>query len=474
MRNKNVQMSFLDIYNTVSKSMEEQKPALIRLLDEHLDFDKLIPASFYHAFYRRVGRTHIYRLDSFIRALILQKLLGLSQDALLIRVLHCSRELREFCEFQKVPDASQFTRFRENYCDELSKMFEHLVDITERICREIDEKKSDYLIYDTTGIELPVAENDPKFLSTKLKQAKKYAKANPDYDPYKGVYKLLPAASLTNPDARQQYINGHFCYAVKMGIVTNGLGICRHISFFDEDFRNRHPEIDLTASESPDLDKELGDSTSLRPVLTDFFSAHKAFSYGTFLGDSAFDSYDTYTMLKKEFHFCRACIPLNSRNSKTQSGCFNAEGTPVCPVDGTPFLFLGKSGGKHRSMRFKWVCHKSVPKGTSRVCSCEHPCTASSYGKCVYTYPNKDFRLYPGIPRDTEHWNNLYRHRVLVERTINLLKDTFVLDARKSHRTVSAKADAFLAGIVQLVGVLLANALHRPECIKSIRRLMAG
>ena len=38
-------------------------------------------------------------------------------------------------------------------------MFEHLVEITEPVCREIDPKKADYLMYDTTGIERNVNAN---------------------------------------------------------------------------------------------------------------------------------------------------------------------------------------------------------------------------------------------------------------------------------------------------------------------------
>ena len=474
MRNSAVQMTLWDIYNGVSESIEEQKPELIRLLEEHIDFSSLIPNDFNRAFYRRMGRSHIYHLESFVRALVLQKLLGISSDALLITILHCCKELREFCGFSKVPDASQFSRFRGNFCEQLAKMFEYLVELTEPICREINAKKADYLIYDTTGLELAVAENNPKFFNAKLKEAKKFSKTVPGYDPYKGVYSLLPSASKTNPDAKQQYINGHFCYATKIGIVTNGLGICRHIEFFDDEFHYRHPEIVTLSSDNPDETKEIGDSISLKPVLSDFFSAHPNFSYGTFIGDSALDSYENYALLKNEFGFQRACIPMNSRNSKIQDANFDDAGKPVCPIDRTPFLYLGKSGGKNRSQRFKWVCPKSVQKGGTRVCTCENPCTDSTYGKCVYTYPDKNFRLYPGIPRNTEHWDNLYRHRVTVERTINLLKDTFVLDARKSIRSSSAKADTYLAGIVQLIGVLLANALHKPECIKSVRKLIAS
>lgn len=94
-------------------------------------------------------------------------------------------------------------------------MFEHLVDITEPICRRINTKKADYLIYDTTGIEANVSENNPKFFSTKLKEAKKLAKGNDGYNPYLGVYSLLPSESKTNPEIRQQYINGHFVMPLK-------------------------------------------------------------------------------------------------------------------------------------------------------------------------------------------------------------------------------------------------------------------
>ena len=462
-----------DIYNGVSEAIEQHKPQLIRLLEEHIDFDKLIPVNFKLAFYRHMGRKHKYHLESYIRAFVVQKLLGIPKDTLFLSVLRLSAELRDFCGFDKVQDASQLTRFRENYKSYLAEMFEHLVDLTESICREIDAKKADYFIYDTTGIELPVAENNPKFFNSKLREAKKLAKSNPNFDPYKAVYAFLPEASRTNPDARQQYINGHFCYATKVGIVTNGLGICRHIAFFDDDFRKRHPEVCSPKTDNPDSDKEIGDSVSLKPVLSDFRAAHPTIDFKTFIGDSSFDSYDIYAMFKNDFSFERTCIPMNPRNSKASSAHFDASGTPICPVSGMPFTFLGKSGGKNRSSRFKWVCPGSVQKGSSRVCCCDHPCTDSSYGKCVYTYPDKDFRLYPGVPRATDHWNNLYRHRVAIERTINIFKDSFVLDSGESHRTVTVKADLFLAGITQLIGVLLADALHKPQFIKSVRRLIA-
>jgi len=471
-----MQMSLFDTYNDVCSAMENDTPKFLTLLEEHIDFNKLIPNEFFWAFYSRFGRPREFRLESFIRFFVLQKSLGIMYDQTLLTILKLSRELRAFCGFDKVPDASKITRFKQDFVDYISKVFDNLVEITEPICREINAKKADYLIYDSTGLEAFVAENNPKFLSSKLNQAKKLSKKNPDLKPHALAYSLLPDTSKANPSVKQQYINGHFCYAHKAGILTNGLGIARGISFFDEDFKRKHPDVVSKKTNNPDLDKELGDSVSLRPVLADFFEAHPNFSYKTFLGDSAFDSYDNYKMLRDQFHFDRMAIPLNKRNSAASHSDFDDNGTPVCPIDKTPFSFHGISGGKNHSKRFKWVCHKSerVSKSSKRALSCDTPCTDSSYGRCVYTYPDKNLRLYPGIPRGTEHWDNLYRHRVYIERTIYTFKYTLGVAFRRSFSQRTAKADLFLAGITQLIGVVLAHAINKPHLYKSIRKLVCA
>lgn len=468
-------MSLLDTYDDVCSAINENKPAFLAMLEEHIKLQELIPLKFYLAFNRHFGRPRNYSLESFLRFFILQKTLGVS-DATLLTLLKICGELRDYCKFDKVPDASKITRFRQDFVVYIQMVFDKLVEITEPICRELDAKKADYLIYDSTGIEAYVAENNPKFLNSKLTQAKKLAKKNPDLNPHALAYSLLPETSNTNPFVKQQYINGHFCYAHKVGILTNGLGIVRGLYFFDENFKHKHPEIVSKKTDNPELDKEIGDCVSLNPVLSDFFAAHPSFSYKTFLGDAAFDSYDNYKMLRNDFGFERMCIPLNLRCSSSKHADFDENGTPVCPKDKTPFTFLGVCGGKNRSKRFKWVCHKSakMPKSSKRACSCDNPCTDSSYGRCVYTYPDKNLRLYPGIPRGTEHWNNLYRHRVLIERTICILKETFGVADRKSFSSRSAKADLLFAGITQLVGVMLAKAINKPHLFKSVRKLLAA
>ena len=473
MRKKTVQMSLYDTCNDVFSAMEDNKPKFLEMLEEHIDFDKLIPTVFYWAFYRRFGRPREYSLESFLRYCVLQKVLGIECDSTFLAILRMSTELREYCGFETVPDASKITHFRQDFVDYIQMVFDNLVEITEPICREINAKKADYLIYDTTGIEAHVAENNPKFLNAKLNQAKKLSKNNPELNPHALAYSTMPETAEANPFVKQQYINGHFTYAFKAGMLTNGIGIVRDIAFFDEDFKREHPEVVSQKTDNPGLDKEIADSVSLRPVLSDFFETHPSFSYKTFLGDSAFDSYDNFKMLRDEFHFDRVAIPLNPRNSSSAHSDFDENGTPVCPIDKTPFTCLGVCRGQNRSERFKWVCHKSEPVANSRACTCDTPCTDSSYGRCVYTYPSKDFRLYPGIPRGTEHWDNLYKHRVLIERSIYLIKEPLGGASRKSLSMRSAKADLLLAGITQLVGVVLAHAICKPHLYKSVRKLIA-
>jgi len=450
-------------------------------LKEYIKLETLIPQEFRKAYYKDEGRPRGNKLESFIWFFLLKNMSGIVDDTAFIWVLRNSRELFEFCELKKAPEPSDITTFRERFVGCIELMFYNLVDITEPMCKEINEKKSGYTIYDTSGILANVKENNPKFLNTKLDQAKKYAQKNPGYDPYKGVYSLLPETAGANPNVKQQHINGHFCYAQKFGIITNGLGIVRHISFFDERFKAKHPEIVCAKTDDPDLDKEIADSKSLKPVLSDFYEIHPHFKYyHTFLGDASFDVYDIYTMLRNDFHFQRMCIPANPRNSASAYKFFDENGTPICPLDNKPFIFLSICRGKNRSERFKYVCHKSQPikkfrNGKpyyTRFCTCDTPCTDKPYGKCTYTYPHKNLRLYPGLPRGDIHWKNLYRHRTLVERTINIIKDDFGAGRHKSFSVFSAKAELFFAAITQLVGVILAVALKKPEFFKSVRKLI--
>jgi hypothetical protein len=462
MRKKFVQISLLDTYQSVEDRLAHNKPELFRLLDEHLDWDALIPDTFYTAFYQRFGRKRRYELESFLRALFLQRIFHYVEDSQLLNTLRFSYEMRDYCGFDKVPDASKLTRFKQNFCNHIRDVFEQLVDLTEPICRVMDAVLADLLIFDTTGIESYVAENNPKFPYTKVGKLVEYT----------GV-------AVSNPAVKHQYINGHMCYAQRAGVLTNGLGIVRHLELFDEEFRAKHPEIPREPrKKSPEIEKEIYDSVALKPVLQDFRAVHPTFRYATFAGDAAFDSYDNYSFLLKEYRFQKAVIPMNPRGSdKAHDSAFSENGTPLCPADGTPLLFHSKSGGKNRSARLKFVCPKSklvqTERGATRRCQCENPCVDSKYGRCVYVYPDKNLRLYPGLSRDSDEFSKIYNRRAAVERSINTLKDTLGLAGRKTSNVRTTKADLFLAGIVQLLCVLLAHKLHDLKLARRPRRLIA-
>lgn len=270
MLNFNSQMSLHDIHNKINISFESQSAYLIELLENNINFWDIIPDDFKSAFYKSNGRPHSYHLESYIRFFILQNILGIEKDSVLINILLLSNEIRYFCRFNEIPDPSQFFRFRKDYQNQIANMFESLVELTEPICRKIDAKKADYLIYDTSGLELPVKENNPKFFNSKLNETKKLVKDNPNFNPYAAVYGYLPDYAAANSDVKQQYINGHFCYALKFGILTNGLGIPRFIAFFYDDFKKLHPEIIVKKTDNPNIDKEIADTKSLKPVLDDF------------------------------------------------------------------------------------------------------------------------------------------------------------------------------------------------------------
>src|SRR5574344_1521327 len=317
------QLSLADVFSDCQDIYESDKPQFLSLLQSNIDLDEIIPDSFRNHFYASTGRSRKYPLHAFLWALIIQRIFSIPTDSLLLVFLKYSRHLREFCGFNKVPDASKITRFKQDFLMDLQLVFDNLVDATDPICQAIDSAKAEMTSFDSSGIEAWVTENNPKFANRIIKQLKAYAKTNhfvSNYDPYKAVYGFMPTHAAANDQIKQLYVDGHFCYVYKIGIVTNGLGIVRHLDFYNKDFLMSHPElIPNKKSDSPDEDKSIHDARLLIPTLKDFFKAHLLIEPKTFLGDSAFDSVSLYkTLLTGDTfgaskHFESAYIPLNSR-----------------------------------------------------------------------------------------------------------------------------------------------------------------
>jgi len=212
---------------------------LLSLLKEHIKLSTYIPPEFRRAFYKYEGRPRGCTIESFMWYLILQSLTGIVNDNIFVALLRLCRELREFCGFESVPLADKM----QNFVEYIGLVFEKFVDATELICRTLDPKKAAYLLYDTTGIEANVKENNPKFLNSKLNNAKKIATKNPEINAHSLAYFQMPETAEANPLVKQQLmnllknqkfsifrffyqvhcINGHFCYAFKACIITNGL-----------------------------------------------------------------------------------------------------------------------------------------------------------------------------------------------------------------------------------------------------------
>ena len=485
------QLSLADIFSDCQDKFENDKPAFLSLLETHIDIDEIIPISFRNHFYASTGRTRKYPLHALLWALIIQRIFSIPTDQLLLTFLAYSKPLREFCGFSKVPDASKITRFKQDFIDDLQLVFDNLVDLTEPICQAIDSAKADMTIFDSSGIEAFVTENNPKYANRIIRQLKAYAKTqgfDKSYDPYKAAYGSMPTHASANPEIKQLYINGHFCYVFKFGIVTNGLGIIRHISFYNKDFMSSHPEIIVEKkSDSPDEDKCVHDAKLLIPTLKDFFSKHPLINPRSFLGDAAFDSCQLYSKLLtgntfgEGKHFSEAYIPLNSRSGITNPDCkINENGIPCCPKDDSlPMKYEGSSKRKNGLTRYKFVCPKTkyvydkITHKTHRECMCESPCTTSSCGRMVHLYPEKNLRACPGVLRGTQDWDNTYKIRTAVERDINHIKENLCLAGRRTQNEKTLHADLILAGITQLITVVLADKIKHHEYIRSLKPLIA-
>ena len=171
------QLSLADIFEDCKDIFESDKPQFLTLLENHIDLDEIIPFSFYNYYYAATGRNRKYPLTAMLWALIIQRLFYIPTDSLLPVFRHYSRHLREFCGFTKVPDSSKITRFKQDFLLDLQSVSDKLLDITEPICQAIDSNLASILLFDTSGIEAYVTENNPKY-------------ANPHYQATQSLCKI--------------------------------------------------------------------------------------------------------------------------------------------------------------------------------------------------------------------------------------------------------------------------------------------
>lgn len=338
------------------------------------------------------------------------------------------------------------------------------------------------LLFDTSGTEAWVTENSPKLASRIIRQLKAYAgtlDGNPNYDPYKAAYGPMPSHATADPAIRQMYINGHSCYPYKFGMLTNGLGIVRHISFYSREFLDSHPGIIAEKEDRPpDEDESLSGAKALMPALDDFSRKHPLISPPAFLGGPAFGSIPIYKHLLGDCCFKKAYIPLKNKLSVPGADYRTDEsGIPCCPKNNLlpmkregskPHLRCGVPTMEFVCPKMKWTWDKEQ-KRSYRKCGCDNPCTASSCGRMVYVCPGQNLRAYPGTIRGTEEWGTTYKIRVNVEKSISHIKDSFCPADRETRDAKTLHSDLLMAGIAQLVTVVLADKIHHHEYIRSLK-----
>ena len=122
--------------------------------------------------------------------------------------------------------------------------------------------------------------------------------------------------------------------------------------------------------------------------------------------------------------------------------------------------------------KMKWK-YNHTDKSSRRVCHCDNPCTTSSCGRMIYIYPEKNLRSYPGVERGSQEWEDTYKIRVNVENSINHFKDSCNIANRKTQNEKTLHADLLLAGITQLVTVIVADKIHQYKYIRSLKPLIA-
>lgn len=468
------QLTICDISSGYEKFFNKNQTTILDLLNEFININDFIPFSFYQRYYSSLGRNRDFNLESMLLAFVLKNLLSIPRTNLLISLLNISSELRNFCGFNKVPNKSQFSRFKTDFLSDLNDVFNKLVDITQEYSNIVNPFLSSILITDTTGFESYVTENNPKFYQSILSKSKAYAKllakknSNSTFDAEKYAQSQMPKYASSNPDAKLAFLNGHFGYFQKCIISTNALGIVRNVNFYDSD---NSLDLDLR----PQDIKDSYDSKSLIPTLETFFRLHPNFSYKYFLGDSGFDADDNYAYLHKRN--IMPIINLNPRNASTlpEPG-FNEAYVPLCPNDASlPMIYDGITRGKSRADRIKYLCPKSkktkIHGKTTYILSCTNPCTSSKSGRIKQITINHNYRFNSSMSRDSLKWQLLFKLRTICERSISQIKNFMQIKSSMIRNTKSLKSDILLACISQLIAFILifkSKSYANPLSIKAL------
>ena len=144
--------------------------------------------------------------------------------------------------------------------------------------------------------------------------------------------------------------------------------------------------------------------------------------------DAAHDAIGLFRLATQRWQMALV-IPLNERNKDhlRYAGplCLD-NGVPICPA-GLPMKSWGFCPDR---LRIKWRCPLAAANKTPDITTCSlfaNGCSASSYGRVIYTYPKQNYRLHTLIPRDSALWKVHEDARSCAERSVKRKKYDFLL-----------------------------------------------
>ena len=145
--------------------------------------------------------------------------------------------------------------------------------------------------------------------------------------------------------------------------------------------------------------------------------------------DSAHDSMPMYQLCKKED--IMPFIDLNLRNTSKTSVyhgvTIGSDGVPFC----TAGLKMKSNGNDLHRLYAKFRC----PLNNGGVCTCEHPCSDSKFGRTCSIPMKTNIRLYTSPPRGSDEWKAMYNKRTSSERCNKRIKMDSLLELCRHRST---------------------------------------
>jgi len=169
------------------------------------------------------------------------------------------------------------------------------------------------------------------------------------------------------------------------------------------------------------------DSVTGLVALTEFRELSPNLNIKNLCLDSANDNYPTYQLLNEwGIHpFIDLSDRTGPKNTYPSHISVTDKGAPIC-MGGHEMLYHGFCPDRSR---LKWRCPLAC--GKIPDCCSKPDCSASSYGRVIYTKPAWDIRIFTPVPRGTPEWKGVYKARTSSERINNrFLHDYHLEDMR--------------------------------------------